>query len=157
MLHEALRINTDCQATTRKLYIMLARNAEKLGKMDETEYLLKLSISDDFDDTVHIRGREEYCQAYIQAHYYYGNFLMKHTRWKEAKHQFEICLKHRPNVPNYHYKLAHILWNLGDTQGFHFHLDKVLEMDPYHSKAKFDERRQARLTGMVTKGANEFK
>ena len=136
MLHEALRINTDGQTTTRKLYIMLARNAEKLGKMDETEYLLKLSISDDFDDTVHIRGREEYYQAYIQAHYYYGNFLMKYTRWEE---------------------LAHILWNLGDTQGFHFHLDKVLKMDPYHSKARFDERRQAKLTGMVTKGANEFK
>ena len=65
---------------------------------------------------------------------------MKYSRWKDASHEFEICIKCRPNVAIYHYKLSQVLWNMGDEKGSKIQMAKVLEIDPYHPKARFDDK-----------------
>ena len=42
----------------------------------------------------------------------------------------------------YHYKLADVLWNLGDRQGYQYHFKKSLEIDPYLHEARNDTRNQ---------------
>ena len=146
LFHDALGVCRYHQENTRGVYIMMAKTAEALNKLDEAEYFLKLSVGEDFDEKIEIRGKEECYKSYLNAHYQYGRFCAKYGRYKDARREFEICVKHRPKTAVYHYKYADVLWNLGDRQGFKYHLAKTLEIDPWNAKAKNDERNDAMIT-----------
>ena len=146
VLHDALEfgklLNNADHDGLRKLYILMARNAAAMNKLDESEYLFKLAVGDDFKTTIIIDGNLKYRKSVTQAHLHYGKYLAKHNRLDEAKQEFEICVRNEPWNCVYHYKLANVLWSLGDHQGFYHHLNRTLEINPFYEKANNDDRNQ---------------
>ena len=143
---EALRLSKfEKNASVRGLYVMMGRNAGKLGKLDEAEYFLRESVRNYPEDMIQSRDTEDYTNEYIKARYQYAKFLSKQNRYKEAKQELEICVANKTKNSIYHYSLADVLWHLGDNEGYKYHLDRTLEIDPYHIKARNDERIRSRM------------
>eukprot|EP01084_Bolivina_argentea_P084730 153191_1 len=110
----------------RSVYAGLARTLERLNELDQAEYYYKLGVSDDIPFKPGI---------YQPIHYFYGSFLDKHQRYEEAKFHFEICLRVAPSIGANHYAMANVCFELQDFEKYEFHLNKTLEIEPFHSGA----------------------
>ena len=70
-----------------------------------------------------------------EGHFYYGTFLAKNNRLKESRDQYHICCQHTPNKALNQYRLSDVLYKLGDSKAFEYHINLTLELDPYHPLA----------------------
>ena len=71
-----------------------------------------------------------------QAHFYYGAFLQRNHRLMEAREQYGICVQNSPNKPMNHYRIANVYYHLKDWERFEYHINRTLQLDPYHHLAK---------------------
>ena len=111
--------------------IGLARCLQELDRAKEAEYYYKLGVAQN--------NKAGNTQFYETAHFYYGQFLAKYNRLEEARDQYDICVQNTPNKALNHYRLAEVLYKLKDFEGYEYHLNAALKIDPYsHHLAKQD-------------------
>ena len=121
----------------RNLLVGLATCMERLQQPHKAEYYYKLSVGKhDKDDPKRNRMQNDKHKTFYEpAHFFYGSFLQKQGRFKEAREQFEICTERKSTSIN-HYRLGNVLLALKDFDGFEYHLNKALEIDPYMPMAR---------------------
>ena len=133
----AIEMATDDE-NKRILYCGFAQCLDRMNETERAEGYYQLSVA----MSMALENCEENAGNYYEpAHYYYAAFLRRQQRWSEAKTQFEIILQQSPCYAPTRYRYAEVLYQLKDFDGYEYHLNKCLEIDPHFPLARQSWRR----------------